>query len=200
MNLPKPYLSFSAIDLWETFPKRFRLRYYENKDPFDGNRYTDFGKKVHDDIENGLLPHVPVGTHHEHVISITVAEVPLYARIDSVTLATGTVYEHKTGKNPWTQGKVNKHKQLPFYLSVVRAKHGLYDHVCHLNWLETEEYDQEVLIDGFTMTEPALRLTGHWKPFQREVDDTELDAFETYLHDTALAISNDYAEWTSNKN
>ncbi len=197
MTLPKPYLSHSAMDLWLTNKRRFRLRYYENNDPFEGNMYTRFGKKVHDDIEHGLLPHVPVGTHHEHVISVTVAEVPLYARIDSITLATGTVYEHKTGLSPWSQNKVNKHNQLPFYLAMIRAKHGAYDHLCHLNWLETRLDTIDTIVDGFTFEDTTLSLTGRCETFDREIDDTKLDAFETFIHDTAMEISNDYAEWTN---
>jgi len=195
MTLPRGYLSYSALDTWCTSKDLFRRRYYENKDKFSGNIYTDFGSKIHDQIENGHID-VPHGTHHEIEIRPTVLGVPLLCRIDSLGLPEGKVYEFKTGAQPWTQERVDKHKQLDLYALAVREHYGEYHPTTSLTWLETQRVSQAVTLpNGFTVHQDQVELTGNVHTFERTIDPDTLDMFAKWLRDTAEEIEKDYVTW-----
>ena len=199
MNLPKGYLSYSALDLWLTSPERFRRRYYENKDKFTGNMYTDFGGAIHDKIERGEID-VPHGTHHEIEIRPTIRGVPLLCRIDSLGLPEGKVYEYKTGKHPWNDDRVHSHKQLDLYAAAVRKHYGTYHPTTSLTWLETEVTQSEVTLpNGYTMSQPTIQLTGTVHTFLRPIDPLTLDEFEKWLCRTANDITEDYQMWLNSR-
>src|SRR3990167_8851286 len=82
LYLPKPWLSFSALDLWQRDKARFRRRYYENIKELD-TVYTLFGRAVHAAIDKDPAYEkirLPIA---EKKIEVEICGVPLLGYIDT---------------------------------------------------------------------------------------------------------------------
>ena len=52
-NLPKPYLSFSAMEMWKSSKDQYRLKYYSKDDSYTfSTMYTEFGKQIAEILED----------------------------------------------------------------------------------------------------------------------------------------------------
>lgn len=214
--LPKPYLSYSAMELWLRDKDAYRQRYYLNE-PYFSTPYTEFGNLVGGALEERDWDHpvlqpvvgkVPQGTHPEHRIDVDVNGVPVMGFLDDFTLETKAIEEYKTGirnkgKAPWDRVKVRKHKQLTLYTLMVREKYGSWNPDIQLTWMETEWADvsREVEFGGTTIIDSSkeLRLTGHVEVFPRHIKEWELDRMAEIIRNTAEEISKDFTIWTQKK-
>lgn len=214
--LPKKYLSYSAIDLWQRDKDSYRLRYYLN-DPYFSTPYTEFGNVVgealeHRDWDNPILApvrgKVPQGTHPEHKIEVEIAGVPILSYLDDFHLQTYAIEEYKTGirdaqgKAPWDRIKVRKHKQLTLYTLMVWRKYGSWNPEIQLTWMETAwgQVCREVEFAGAKIQEcsKSLYLTGHVETFKRTIREWELLRIEEIIRTVAEEISEDYKTWQQN--
>lgn len=193
--LPKGYLSYSQMDLWLKNPSQYKSQYFENG-PRIKTRYTEFGKKIAEMIENGLhtqvLPNLIVFPEHEFKIETIVNGVPVLCYLDSYHPDTNEFRDDKTGMKPWTQGKVQSHEQLPFYACALKALTGNTPKKCYIDWLETREVKKT---SGFSS--PSLQLTGKVVPFERIFDEREIMRMEQKIQTVAIQISNAYKEFIS---
>ena len=209
LALPKGYLSYSAMSLWERDPESYRKRYYMGE-PYISTPYTDFGNKVGGALETGeffdpVLEQVPRLSEFEHKIEMDVAGVPFLMFLDSFDPDTLKILEYKTGikskegKDPWDRVKVRKHSQLSIYALGVRTEFGEYNPDVTLVWMETKwsTIDQTQTFGSKTFQQrvPGLRLTGHVQEFDRHIAEWELDRMETIIKKNAEEISNDYKKW-----
>lgn len=199
LQLPKEYLSYSAITLWHKNKDQFRDRYYLNKKAID-TKYTLFGKEVHAQL--ALYPHIPLYNAQEHEIRLNVAGVPIRGFIDSFNASTLAFYEYKTGligkdgESRWNMQKVQEHKQLPFYSLLIREKYGSYNPNTVLILLETE-MKRNVIKKGDVelLLSESLCLTGRSEMFCRKIEEKELEEIKQWIINSAKEISDDYKNY-----
>ncbi len=141
---PRAYLSYSAMSLLEKSEKQFIERYLEGMDGFQ-NDAMRFGSYVADELEKGesddpqiqfLLTFLPNAGRRERTITVPYKKMKLLVRLDSSHPRYKSVREYKTGKVPWTQGKVDKNDQLTFYAMTLWVKTNKIPRLW-LDWLPT---------------------------------------------------------------
>lgn len=201
--LPKKHLSWSQMQIWQSNPERYKREYFENGQKLD-TKYLQFGKSIAKAIENeeyrDILPSLEVYEASEYEIRVKVADVPILSYIDSYSPEMNVFREYKTGKNPWTQAKVQKHDQLTFYATALKWKHGKMPKHCHLDWIETSEWKpekQEKECDFWSVAEKKLSCTGRIVSFKRTFDKREIERMEKLIYQTAVEISDAYKLWIS---
>jgi len=167
--LPKPYLSWSQMEIWEKSPERYAQEYFVKGKKLDtpalrfGKRiaelledYKEIQKSLSldehpmaiiilkekhnlDDITAETIAKIESYDVSEHKMVTNLSGVPVLSFIDSYCPNTALFREYKTGKVPWTQAKVQRHGQLAFYAAALRAITGDYPAYCHLDWIETSD-------------------------------------------------------------
>ena len=195
-NLPKPYLSYSAIQTWLKNKDEYRARYYEDK-PYTSTVYTIFGSKVHKDIEDGKLEvkdhPIPQYTNEVKML-LHIDDVPVLGYIDLLDEESLRLADIKTGlmmpdgKPRWTRAEVQKLDQLPFYQLLVKEKYGKVHRTAGLIWLVTE---WETVKNGIA-TDSNLRLTGDQHAFRRVIAQRERDRMRDLIVKVAQEVSEDY--------
>lgn len=196
--LPKPYLSYSAINTFLTNPNDFRKRYYENKQlPITPELI--FGKKIGEMLEHGdeSLAHIKHGDKPEYELSFEVDTVPILGYIDSLRTEDGYIFEFKTGKTPWTQGRVEKHLQLDIYSLGLEMTTGKVNDECMLIWMETERVNRPQGGRIMPGQEYDIQFTGKVREFTRVITKEDRErAYDTIVK-VAQDISEDYTDWLS---
>ncbi len=199
-NLPRGYLSYSAIMLWIKNPDAYRRRYYENEPPHDSIPMT-FGKTIADVLESRdytefpALAQVPFYPVSEHPIMTDIGGVPIKAYLDLWEPETFTFGEVKTGgSTAWDAVKVAKHEQLPFYSLLIKEVYGQVNPKVNLIWLETR-YVRVMEKVGKLMLEcdgRDLELTGKMEVFERRIAEWERKRMKKLIIQSAKEISTDY--------
>lgn len=217
--LPKGYLSYSQMTVWETNPERYMREYFLKGKKLD-TKYLRFGKGIAKLIEElcvlmeagdslevaveklGTLHNLTDGTKKvlydldtegisEYEIRTVINGVEVLSFLDKYRSDVNLFREFKTGKIAWTQVKVQKHEQLPFYASALRAKLGEMPDWCYLDWIETEEKgDEEETF--FSEFDKKINCTGKIKSFRRVFDERECDRMDDKILRVATEISDAY--------
>lgn len=192
-NLPKSYLSYSALQCWIDNPKTYRSKYYDNvSQPTTPEMF--FGKKIATLLENAdtSMAHIPQYSHPEYKLDVTVDGVPILGYIDSFDLEKKKFLEYKTGRQPWDAVRVRKHMQLTLYSLCIEILHGEVDNECELIWMETEKIEKPAL--GLIKHEDShgIRLTGRVESFKRKIAKWERDRMRELIVQVATDISKDY--------
>lgn len=183
--LPTGYLSYSQCMMWLQNPARYRSEYFEGQDKLD-TKYLRFGKGSAQARERrDLKP----GEITELKVEVNIKGVPVLSYIDLYDGNRHIFEEDKTGKVAWTQSRVQKHEQLPFYATVLRAKYGKMPLSCTLNWFQTNENNEQ----GGLQNE--IEFTGVEKSFIREFDERECDRIEDMIVKVANEISDAYKKF-----
>jgi len=129
---PRPYLSWSQMQLLERSPEKYREVYIEGKPSFT-NAAMGFGSKVgkyleDDDLSGDAaidlvlsqMPRLQIPEYEIHAILPNGKQpVPLIAKLDSAQKDLSRVFEYKTGMTKWTQTKADAAGQLTFYATVI---------------------------------------------------------------------------------
>lgn len=195
-NLPRKYLSYSAMALWLKDKDGFRRRYYLNEKSIE-TAETIFGKQVHKLFEEDMSIE-----GSETSIEVEFEGLKLMGYIDSLDedlkiIDFKTGHLSKDGKVPWDNIKVRKHLQFPFYCLMVQLKHGKYNPNIELHWHETRFKNKTVEFDGHILEAEGreLELTGRVEVFKRKVFKWEIEKLKKDIIKTAKEISNDYITW-----
>lgn len=199
--LPKPHLSWSQMQVWQSNPERYRREYFESGEKLD-TKFLRFGKNIAELIESGqhkeLLPDLECYDSPEYKIETTVMHiVPCLSFIDSYNdVATpqcpaNVFREYKTGKIPWTKAKVQKHDQLVFYATMLKWSKGTMPEYCDLDWIETKEQADES-VDFWRESGKIINVTGRIVSFHREFDEREIERMENLIVKVAYEISDAY--------
>lgn len=208
LNLPKKYLSYSAWALWNKSKAQFREKYYLGK-PSVTTPETIFGNKIgkmmEDPEEIKKCPVLSSITNYpikEHGIEIFVGDVKVMGYLDQFHPELNAIVEMKTGHlsqdgtAPWSQLKVEKHKQLDWYSMMVEEKYGKVQDECELIWLETDWKEEIINYKGHKFSKGRqLYLTGKVETFKRNVYDWQRKKIKEDIIRTAFEISEDYTRW-----
>lgn len=161
------YLSFSQ---YSSFNQGTYEKYYLLGEKLQ-TKYLDFGKEVAEKLEKGLDDlGLPIPDEREKKMLVTFQGVPLLGYLDGFSSTNEIIIdEYKTGKNPWTQQKVDSHEQLDFYAIMVATdlKIPIESIKIRLHWLET-----------FIDTDEKLKLSGRLETF--ETKRTSLNVLKIY--------------------
>lgn len=170
---PRPYLSWSQMNLLERSPEKYR-EVYINGMPSFSNAAMGFGSKVGKELEDdessgdaahdfvlSQMPRLSIAEYEIHAVlaSGRKGSVPLIAKLDSASGELDDIIEYKTGKAKWTKAKVDKADQLTFYATVAYLKTRRIPRRLRLVWAETE-----ILPDG------TVRFTGNLYTFETRRD------------------------------
>jgi hypothetical protein len=194
--LPKPYLSYSAMNDFYYNRKRFQDKYYRGIES-PATPELAFGKKIGEMLENGdeSLAHIPHGDVAEKKLDFKVDGIPILGFVDSFRTYDNFIIEFKTGKTPWTQGRVNKHFQLDVYSLGIEILEGKVNDDCMLVWLETQKVERP--IGGRIAHHDAygIEFTGKVKEFTRTITAEDRAAAFDKIVTIAQNISEDYTDW-----
>ena len=197
-KLPRDHISFSQIELWIKAPETYRKKYYAKDPP----QYTQspemaFGNEVTLAMERGedWVSFIPRYETFEHEMIFDIEGVPILAYIDNIDLNTMTFREQKTGRTPWTQKKVDKHKQLDIYSLGLQEKFGKINDKCELIWVKTEKTPKKKMFQGIELESDSydLKLTGEYKIFERIITQQERDDMKQLIVKVAKEIEEDFA-------
>lgn len=185
--LPCGYCSYSQWKMWLTNPARYKKEYFEGGDKLN-TKYLKFGKTAAElrekrEVKQSEIPELEV--------KVNVREVPVLSYIDCYDNKEHIFYEDKTGKIAWTDSKVQKHEQLPFYATVLKWKYGTMPEKCILTWFETKDSEQSGLCN-------EIEFTGYEKEFTRYFDEREVERIETSIVKVANEISIAYKQYLNN--
>lgn len=204
MNLPKPYLSYSALALWRRDKEAYRRRYYEGeKEP--QTQHTIYGSEIHKLIEDGkfeVKDHPREKYESEVKFEVEIEGIPVLGMVDLFNKKTKALSDIKTGiykrdgSPRWTDSEVRKLDQLPFYQMLVREQYSKVQKTAKLIWLvvEWEQIADEIQFDGHSIVKPGrrLRLTGEQHVFKRIIDEWEIDRQRDMLVRDAREIEKDF--------
>lgn len=122
--------------------------------------------------------------------------VPILAFLDKYVPRDGAIQEYKTGLQPWTMARVQKHDQLPFYGVGLKWSGKPLPPKALLHWVETKEIEQE-RVDFWRGGAKIILATGRIKTFEREFDEREFERMEDLIIRVATEISDAYQEHLS---
>lgn len=172
INLPKGYLSYTQMSLWKSNPKKYGQLYFDDRTELGSyNNSMEYGKIFADALENyketnDLLTDAAILLLNKYdvrdkeinaEIKTKDGWIRVMGRPDTLNSKTLDFREYKTGKQPWTQAKANKHPQLFFYAMIIYLVYGIAVNDCYLDWIETEN------------TPEGIKPTGTIKSFKVEV-------------------------------
>lgn len=152
IQLPKGYLSYSQVQLWQNDPARYRQIYMDGREELrHNNAGMEYGKQVATALEKGtdtddlltdsamlLLPKYDIADQEIRVdMKTRDGVVPIVGRPDTLDSVTKAFREYKTGRHPWTQKKAQEHLQMRFYAMIIYLKYGVVLKEAWLDWIET---------------------------------------------------------------
>ena len=178
----------------------FRARYYENREMFITPELT-FGKRIGELLENDdeSLKHILRYDTAEQELKFEVDGIPVLGYIDTFDSVNKKVGEYKTGKTPWTQGRVDKHFQLDVYSLGVETLFGSVDDECVLVWLETQRVEKEKNGRSTHASAYEIEFTGKVKEFTRTITKEDRASAYNKIVTIAQDISEDYTDWLSSQ-
>lgn len=147
-QLPKGHLSWSQVDLVERDPIEYARSYILGEPRYESEAMM-FGKEFADAMKDGVPPPdandrmkflVSIGMPRlempEHPMKAEYHGIKLVGILDSCGHDYKTFREYKTGRSPWTQGRVNSHGQLSFYAALIWLNHRIMPQA-YLDWVRT---------------------------------------------------------------
>ena len=135
MITPRPYLSWSQMNLLERSPETYKKLYLYG-DRIPTNRGMRYGKKMADALEDDIatgdialdyaMSSLPKAGKMEVEIDWKVMGVPIFGKMDSAKKDLSLIDEYKTGKEgSWNQLKADRSAQegqLCFYATAIYFK------------------------------------------------------------------------------
>ena len=154
IQLPKTYISYSQVQLWNNDPERYKKLYMDDNQAYRiSNSGMDYGKVVASALENEestgdlltdaamlLIPKYDVRDKEINVETKTNAGwLKIIGRPDSLDSKTKSFIEFKTGKGKWTANKAQRHPQMIFYAMLIYLAYGVVLNEAQLIWIQTED-------------------------------------------------------------
>jgi hypothetical protein len=152
---PRPYLSWSQMQLFERDPAAYIARYIYGEDERTSAAAT-FGKRIAAGLEAAatedaeieqLRRCLPAFPEKEYEITAEFSGVPMLAKPDLFNPQEVQIGELKTGAYPWTQERVNNHGQLKFYALAAWLKYQRFPQI-ELYWAPTVWRGNKLCLTG----------------------------------------------------
>jgi hypothetical protein len=180
---PRPYLSWTQLNLWEQSSDLYRRRYLLGE-VMPPTPALAFGKRMADILETDeqtedvviervktLLPFYPRREHKLWARCVIGGEaVPLFCIFDGYDPVGGRIGEFKTGRH-WTQQMADEHGQLTFYTFAYWKKYDRFPRELALIWIETEEAGIGIRPTGRVSVFPTTRTRQDMGVMQRRIGD-----------------------------
>lgn len=198
--LPRGYLSYSCMNDFYYNRSRFQQKYYEGKES-PATPELAFGKRIGELLEHddSSMKHVLRYDTAEQKLDFKVDGIPVIGYMDTFDSVLHKIGEYKTGKTPWTQGRVDKHFQLDVYSLGVETIFGSVDDECVLVWLETERVERTGGGRVSHETAYGIQFTGKVREFRRVITKEDRVVAYDRIITTAQDISEDYTDWLSSQ-
>lgn len=197
----KDYLSYSAINTFIHSPEQYRRQYFEGT-PFIESPEILFGGKIARLLEtrDPSMDHIMQFSVPEQKLEFEVEGVKILGFIDTFSPEQKIVGEYKTGKQPWTQERVNKHLQLDIYSLGVEKIFGEVSDLCYLIWMQTEQVDHKKEGRSTHADSYSIRLTGEVQTFERVITKDDRYAVRELIVRVAHEIDRAYKHFLEEKN
>lgn len=164
MNTPRPYLSFSQMNLFLRDKNLYYQTYWENLAQYK-SKELELGKRFAKTLETGVDPEgdaefetmsklIPDYPGREFLIDVSYEGIPLRGYFDGWDEKNLILHEVKTGKK-WTQKMVDTSLQIDFYCLMIWLKYKTLPKGINLHWMRVLRLE-----DG------SIRLSGEVKTFR----------------------------------
>jgi len=149
LKLPRPHLSISQINLWESDPSAYMKRYFLNI-PDAPSPMMEFGKQFASDIEDyvkgeqrdfnfppNFLQDIYLYPHVEYKLEHDFGEFKFIGYIDNASENFGIIRDFKTGTAAWTQDRLENSLQMMAY-SLILFKQQTILPTCFIDYYKTK--------------------------------------------------------------
>ena len=208
-KLPRPHLSISQINLWESDPSAYMKRYFLNI-PDAPSPMMEFGKQFASDIEdyckgekrefnfpNNFLNDILLYPHVEHKLEYDFGDFKFLGYIDNASEKFEIIRDFKTGTAAWTQDRLENSLQMQAYSYVIFQQYGIIP-TCFIDYYKTRikgksmEWTDvhETYQHTFNMqdlSKVALRI--------RKAAEEIAEAYELHCDDELESLMKKYIDW-----
>jgi len=208
-KLPRPHLSISQINLWESDPSAYMKRYFLNI-PDEPSPMMDFGKQFASDIEDyakgeqrefnfppNFLENIKLYPRVEHKLVHNFEDFTFIGYIDNASDNFEIIRDFKTGTAAWTQDRLENSLQMQAYSYVIFMQYGIIP-TCFIDYYKTRLKGKEMLWTDvhetyqhtFTMQDLAkveIRI--------KKAAEQIAEAYELHCNEDLAAIISRYVEY-----
>ena len=209
LKLPRPHLSISQINLWESDPSAYMKRYFLNI-PDAPSPMMEFGKQFASDIEdycNGeqrvfnfphnFLQNIFLYPRVEHKLEHDFGTFKFIGYIDNASENFEIIRDFKTGTAPWSQERLENSLQMQAYSYVIFHQYGIIP-TCFIDYFKTVMKGKGILWTDvyeryqhtFTMQDiekVELRI--------RKAAEEIAEAYELHCDQELESIMKKYIDW-----
>ncbi len=212
LKLPRPHLSISQINLWESDPSAYMKRYFLNI-PDAPSPMMEFGKQFASDIEDyvkgeqrdfnfppNFLQDIYLYPHVEYKLEHDFGEFKFLGYIDNASENFEIIRDFKTGTAPWTQDRLENSLQMQAY-SLILFKQQTLLPTCFIDYYKTR-------IKGKSMEWTDVHETYQHTFTMQDLAKTEIrirkaaeeiaEAYELHCNEELSAIISCYVEYDNN--
>ena len=149
LKLPRPHLSISQINLWESDPSAYMKRYFLNI-PDAPSPIMEFGKQFASDIEDyvkgeqrdfnfppNFLQNILLYPHVEYKLEHDFGEFNFLGFIDNASENFEIIRDFKTGTAAWTQNRLENSLQMQAYSLILFKQKGIIP-TCFIDYYKTK--------------------------------------------------------------
>ena len=208
-KLPRPHLSISQINLWESDPSAYMKRYFLNI-PDAPSPMMEFGKQFASDIEdyckgekrefnfpNNFLNDILIYPHVEHKLEYDFGDFKFIGYIDNASEKFEIIRDFKTGTAAWTQDRIENSLQMMAY-SLILFKQQTILPTCFIDYYKTR-------IKGKSMDWTDVHETYQHTFTMQDLAKTEIrirkaaeeiaEAYELHCDQELESLMKKYLDW-----
>ena len=209
LKLPRPHLSISQINLWESDPSAYIKRYFLNI-PDAPSPMMEFGKQFASDIEDyvkgeqrdfnfppNFLQDIYLYPHVEYKLEHDFGEFKFIGYIDNASENFGIIRDFKTGTAAWTQERLENSLQMMAY-SLILFKQQTILPTCFIDYYKTR-------IKGKSMEWTDVHETYQHTFTMQDLAKTEIrirkaaeeiaEAYELHCSEELQSLMKKYIDW-----
>ncbi len=209
LKLPRPHLSISQINLWESDPSAYMKRYFLNI-PDEPSPMMEFGKQFASDIEDyvkgeqrdfnfppNFLQDIYLYPNVEYKLEHDFGDFKFIGYIDNASENFEIIRDFKTGTAAWTQDRLENSLQMMAY-SLILFKQQTILPTCFIDYYKTR-------IKGKTMEWTDVHETYQHTFTMQDLAKTEIrirkaaeeisEAYELHCNEELSAIISCYVEY-----
>jgi len=208
LKLPRPHLSISQINLWESDPSAYMKRYFLNI-PDAPSLMMEFGKQFASDIEDyvkgeqrdfnfppNFLQDIYLYPHVEYKLEHDFGDFKFLGYIDNASENFEIIRDFKTGTAAWTQDRLENSLQMMAY-SLILFKQQTIIPTCFIDYYKTrikgksmewtdvhETYQHTFTMQDLAKTEIRIRKAAEEisEAYELHCSEGLQTLFDAYVH------------------